>query len=777
MRVPNLIDGSTRRPVLTLALIALAVLASLPMIPRVSLRLTGRSLIPADHPALAEADRAARRFGDRDAIVLAIETDDVYAPDNLALLARLGRDLAALDGVVAGSVASLTLAPRLHIDDDLLSPQPLLAPGQVPGPSLAARIRAETQALGLDDGALAEPTGRCAAIYAEVRPDADRAALLEAATALKRQYSNDAAVVRLGGSALAQATLGEAVAADLLKMLPLCLVALFLFMAFYYRQAAAALISMAEIGASLICTIGVMGLLEQPVFITTLALPAALLAIGVADDIYALNAYFRAAERRPGGDAIRRGFGHVRRPILLTAATTAAGLLSLAVTDLEPFRVFGLFGALAIGFSTLFTFTLLPAALTLLQPHLRKKPGRSQRALANAMSRWSAGFHQRPGRILWATGALALAAAWAAAHVRVDDSWLANLPPESELVRDSRALDRLLGGVQRLELMVDSGAPDGLLDPQRLAAVGELENALAALPEVGALQGPFTEVARINAALEGRDYRDYRDALRAGEETLSVARISQALLLTGSLRNSPLRPRLDAAYQRARLTLFVRDANYRRLSRVLATAQAPERAIARLGMTVAPFGDGFISHQTVEILVSGQTSSLLLAFLADFILIALAVRSLRTALLAIAPVALGVLLVYAALALMDIPLGIANSMFAAIAIGVGVDFSIHLAVEWNRARASGRVPTAAVRQAVGRAGPAILAGALAVSLGFGALLLSSVSPNAQLGLLTALSLLACALATLTALPALALLLERPRPAARRTKSHPSEATA
>ena len=53
-----------------------------------------------------------------------------------------------------------------------------------------------------------------------------------------------------------------------------------------------------------------------------------------------------------------------------------------------------------------------------------------------------------------------------------------------------------------------------------------------------------------------------------------------------------------------------------------------------------------------------------------------------------------------------------------------------------------------------RTGPAVLTNTLAVSLGFGILMLSQVPANARLGLLTVLGLVDCLIATLLLLPVL-----------------------
>jgi hypothetical protein len=130
--------------------------------------------------------------------------------------------------------------------------------------------------------------------------------------------------------------------------------------------------------------------------------------------------------------------------------------------------------------------------------------------------------------------------------------------------------------------------------------------------------------------------------------------------------------------------------------------------------------------------------------------------SLMTALLAIAPVVLTVVTVFAVLAASGAPLGAANSMFAAIALGIGVDYSIHLVTSYREMFAQGLEKARALEAALLSSGPAILTSAVAIAAGFSVLGFSKVVPNRDLGLLVALSMTVCAVLTLVLVPALIL---------------------
>nr|HRC86003.1 MMPL family transporter [Thermoanaerobaculia bacterium] len=283
---------------------------------------------------------------------------------------------------------------------------------------------------------------------------------------------------------------------------------------------------------------------------------------------------------------------------------------------------------------------------------------------------------------------------------------------------------------------------------------------LAAVPHVGAVESVFGDVVRVEAALRGTSYRELAPEVQSGRARLSRTAVEQALLLLGSLRNSPLEERIEGTYHRTRITTLINSASYSRIDHLLAVARN-----AAGGFAIKPFGDGWVSYVAVRLLVVGQMQSVGFALLANALLLFLLFRSPGPTLVALAPITLCVVAVFAVLATTGTPLGIANSMFAAIALGIGVDYSIHLVSQQRRNAARGLPRDEAFRQAFEATAPAIVKSATAISCGLAVLLLSEVLPNLQLGLLVCLSLTICAVATLLLVPALILSSKRSLPAA------------
>lgn len=762
--ITHLLRFSVRHPRVVITLVCGITVVALIFIPRISLRLDGRSLIPSGLPQFAEGDLAASRFELRDLVLIGVgnEKSGVYTPDTLRRIARLSDGLSRVEGVVPGSVISISTVPRITLIDgknDEVDTGPLFRPEDELNKETIQQLRREVGRRGYDRSLLISPDGNGAAIIAKVEPGADRYRLLEETRSLIASESNGEDSIYLSGSALAQAVLGQATARDLARLIPAVIVVLGVMLFLSFRHHVPALLSLTEIGVSLIWMAGLMGLTGQPVFVTTLVLPVVLICVGVSDDVYALGHYFNEVGQAKDStveDTIVVAFSSATRPVATTAVSTVVGLLSMAVVSLNPLRVFGLFGSAAIVFSTLFTFSLLPALLALLKPRIRWKGdptlalgGRPATSALRFLTGWAS-----PWRVAVCAVLVAAGAAFAVTRLRVDDSWIRNLPPNSDIVRGDRFFNEKMAGTTVLELMVDATRGEWFNSKEGMSALGSLEWVLARVPHVGAVNSLFNDLVRTNSTLvAGLNYGTYRAAIQTGRVPLASEHVDAAMKVLSQSPQAPIRERVDEEYRRARVTIFIRDADYSRIDSVLRAAER-ETSDQGLGHKIVPFGDGWISYLTVRLLVEGQASSIGLALVTDLILITLLLGSVRMGFIAILPVAFSLLLVLAALSLAGTPLGIANSMFAGIALGIGLDFAIHLTTTYRQRLSQGMSASEALRSTLEFTGPAVCVSAASITAGFSVLMLSDIAPNMQLGVMICLCLLTCAVTTLLLIPSL-----------------------
>jgi predicted RND superfamily exporter protein len=216
-----------------------------------------------------------------------------------------------------------------------------------------------------------------------------------------------------------------------------------------------------------------------------------------------------------------------------------------------------------------------------------------------------------------------------------------------------------------------------------------------------------------------------------------------------------LRQLVDTNYARSLLTIFLKEANFIDTQKLMDDLRAYEREhLAPLNIRLGFAGDVAVSQSLIRGIVTTQTQSLLWSLVGIYAVTALLGKSLRCGLYAVIPCALSVLINFAVMGWLNIPLGVATSMFAAMTLGIGVDFAVHVLEGFSLSRERGLSPDAALSESMARTGPAVAINAAAIALGFGVLTLSQVPANARLGALTILGLASCLVASLVLLPVL-----------------------
>ena len=287
-------------------------------------------------------------------------------------------------------------------------------------------------------------------------------------------------------------------------------------------------------------------------------------------------------------------------------------------------------------------------------------------------------------------------------------------------------------------------SPRRMLLPQTLELLCGLEDFIERHTEyaVGGVLGPCEYISTLNYTSRARNKQYHVVPDRAN-------RVHWLWRQYGKVRGQHrLREVLDPEHARSLTTVFLTNANYRDTARLMEAIRGYEdQYLAPQGISLGFAGDVAISQTLIQAIVRTQLTSLLLSLAGILAVAALLARSARRGLLCVLPCSLAVLINFAIMGWLGIPIGVATSMFAAMTLGIGVDFAIHLIERRELLIAAGTPEPQATIGAAATTGPAILVHTVAIALGFGVLIFSQVPSNARLGGLIVLSVLNCLLWT------------------------------
>jgi predicted RND superfamily exporter protein len=752
----GLAGASARRPIAALVLAGLPLAGLALGSPR--LRLEPRIDLLAPDDPLARAERARQEIFGRDfSLVVALyrprEAGGVLTSSSLAALEDLHGGLAAIPGV--SRPASLVNSPALVDVEGAPAGSPIW-PGSRPGAAELLLRRLERSPL--QRLMFLSLRGSLTPIYLETEEGAAGAEVARRIRSLAAEVASrhpEAGEVLVVGPDVVEGGLAGHVFEDLSRLVPVAVAVMVAGLLLATRSAALVIAAVLHCLALLGAVLGGMSLLGLTLDLVTVLAPVILVPIGVAPLLH-IWTRLRSAAAGDGPavrlDALRLVYARLEGALLGTTATTAIGFLGFLASPVPAVRRFGL--ALSAGSvaALLLAATLDAAILSLLwRPAAAGRAGRGP--AADPAERWLLGMscsepalRRRARRALLLCAYLAAAGLVALVQVRIEDTWVGNFDPDSEVARDARRFEEDFLGTNLLAVVVEADARAREARPAALLAACELPASIAQVPGVrGALS-----IGTLARALEPGGAQPWGPCPAASPEAMS------GRLAAWEARGLPLPRRrmlADADLTRFQVLAFVANDRYDRLERTV--SEVRRIAEARVGPSgrVVVGGSLAANVRMVRLAVQGQAVSLAVLFVGIAVLAAAYTRSPRSGALLVAPMGLAILATYLLVVLLGVPYGVAVSMFPTLMIGVAVDFAIHL-----RAGAAAARSLPAERGVAGLAPVVrgiVLNGAIWAA-GFGVLAFSRIPPNRHLGVLCSAVLALSTLITLLLIPAVLL---------------------
>ncbi|MEM6728125.1 MAG: MMPL family transporter, partial [Pseudomonadota bacterium] len=411
-----------------------------------------------------------------------------------------------------------------------------------------------------------------------------------------------------------------------------------------------------------------------------------------------------------------------------------------------PFHHLGNISAAGIFAAWILSLVFLPAMAALLPLKFAAK--KTERP--SAMARLAEGVIARATLLL---GATAIAAAAAIAFIPtmvLNDQWTKYFAPRLEF-RQAVDAARPFFGTEPMEFVIDSGRPGDVTDPDFLRVVDDFTLWLRDQDAVVTHAFAVSDILkRLNRNLNGEDpaFAAIPDRQELAAQYLLVYELSLPYGLD-------LNDRVDISRQTTRVTATTRDVTTEETKAFIAEAEAwfEENAagIATVEVTGAKKLFAFVAQRNIEAMFEGAVY-LMVAIVA---ILSLTFGSLKIGLLSLVPNALPVLITFGLWAAFVGTVGFSVAAAGAVAVGLVIDFTVHFLSKYLRAtREQGRSAQDGIRYAFETAGTAILATTVILSAGFAVLVTSSFKFNADLGLLTAISIVMAMLVNFLLLPSL-----------------------
>lgn len=179
--------------------------------------------------------------------------------------------------------------------------------------------------------------------------------------------------------------------------------------------------------------------------------------------------------------------------------------------------------------------------------------------------------------------------------------------------------------------------------------------------------------------------------------------------------------------------------------------------LAAPGLTADVSGEVLTQFVSLESFKNSMLLAMPLAVLLTLLVAAVVLRSFRYAVAAVIPIGFVVAGVYAFMSVVGYTVNIVTATIAAIAVGVGIDFSTHFTARFREELSHGATRLGALRRAGEGTGGALVLSALTSVLGFTVMAMAPTPIFATFGVLTAVMIAMALLAALVILPSVLML--------------------
>lgn len=598
------------------------------------------------------------------------------------------------------------------------------------------------------------------------------------------------------GSGIVNEKSGQATGESFALISPVALLLILLVLGIAYRDVFDVILGLLGVVLVLVWMGGVMG--WGGIGVTQILIAVPFLLIGLSID-FALHVVMRNREaqtddpERSLRKAMARGLGGVIVAIGAATFTTAVGFASNAVSPIQSIQEFGIVSAAGIVSAFLVFGVLLPPLKLELDQLLervginrRKRPFGRSGMVGRLLS--SGGRLARRAPVVVLVIALILSAGGGVAATDIDTSldqvdflprdspeWMDLIPePFRPGDYDLRAnaiylneqfvqsMDR-----SRAELLIEGSVTEGETLDRLVMGRQQLANASTAV-RLGSgdlrVTGPVETIDRVAATNETvAALVENNDPDDDGVPEENLGTIYDAVA--------------DAAPEKAAAVFYSEDGQYKalRLSVGLtggadtSTATQEMRGVATAiegdtDLTVTATGQPIV----MELVQRGLLRTLVEGFLITFGLITVFLTTvfwrrygtLSLGLVVITPVLLAQGWIFGTMYLAEIAFNTETAIIASIAIGIGVDYAIHIAERYIEERSGEGDVVAALDRTVRGTGGALLASAVSTAGGFGVLMLALVPSLQRFGFLTAVAIVYAFLASVLVLPGLLVLWDR-----------------
>ncbi len=699
--------------------------------------------LPDDDPDAALLKKIGENFGGNNMGIIILETDDVYQTSVLEHVRAITDSVGQIEGITA--VTSLTNIINIKGQEFGFEIGRLVDEYDLPETKEDFELL-KSNVLGNEmyKGFIVSEDGTATVIIFTVSPDADVRAVagkvIETTQAL-----NIPEKLYYVGSPMLVSYISDLMKGDLIRLLPIAFILIAIILLLSFRSAEGVILPLLTAVIAIVWSLGIMGLLDYKMSMISNNIPIILLAVGTAYTIHVLNRInqLRISNR---DTAIRKALEYVMVPVLLAAATTIVGFVSFIFgAYLDMIMDFGIFTALGTLFACVLSIFFVPALLEVTsakkvdKTHLDEKVKHSFLS-KNVLAPLNILLFKHPKFVLITWAILFILSGTGIFFIKrsvdIQDYFKKGNPTREA----ERIMVEKFGGTKPVFVLFEGD----MQNPEVLKTMYETGEYMEQSPDISTTQSLADLIVQLNGVISGEHaIPDEQDKIHQlwflldGNEALQrfvSENLDEGIIISRFRSPDNKSKQAFADY----MNTFI---------------EQNSREDCRISITGMPFVDITMDRS----LINSQIGSISIAVIFVILLVALILRSFLSGIFSAIPILAAITVLFGVMGLTGIPLNIATVLVASVALGIGIDYSIHIISHFKHIYKITGNAQVAIGETILISGKAIIINVISVSAGFLVLLFSDMVPLQYFGFLIALSMVGSSLGALTLLPVILIL--------------------
>jgi predicted RND superfamily exporter protein len=733
----------------------LLILLSLPGFWRIETAFGPKIWFSGDDINIKNLDLFEGQFGSDESVIIGMKSSqDLFSQEEIKVLFEITDRLWQVKDIVrVDSLANYHWSQALG--DEIVT-EPFLSLDNLSDEVLVQKKLAALKHRTIPNYLL-DSTGQTAILYAHLihRPDqeSDSKVINQQINDLLSQYQTAGRTFYVTGQPTLNYRYQINSNHDIATLTPFMFALIFFYLIFSFRQLSGVLIPLTIILSTLVVVIGLTGYLNIKVNSLTMILPSIIIAVGIADSVHLMNSFYILFRRygdkqRACQEAMIKNFW----PVFLTSFSTAIGFFSLVPSDIVPIKTMGLLAGIGTMIAYYFSMALVMPLVLVLSI---KRPSKLVTEIAlpkHRINKYLLFLDNHNGKVILCFVFCSIIALWLGLKNEINANPYAFFKKNDPISIANDFFQTTLGGATGPELMIDSEQSDGIKDPVFLQKVDQFQNWMKSLPYVNTSISIIDILKEVNQSLNRGD----ADFYVLADQQSAIA--EQLFLYTMGLpEGMDLNNRVDLENRLLRVSLLWTLQDSKTSLQAIGDI---EKKSQELGLKTLVTGKSALFQRMNDYVIQTFFSSIGFALLLISVMMIYMCKNLKIGFISLIPNVIPLMFGAGLLYLKGQTIDVGCAIVASVTLGIAVDDTIHLLLNYSTARKSGLDSFEALLEVLSNTGLALILTTVILVTGFGVFIFASLIPNINFGLLSAQVLSMALVCDLVLLPALLLRFDR-----------------